>query len=50
MNFLGDMTWVKGKVARKFVWDNEHLVKVEVWGENQDGVVHTKATAVVKLI
>lgn len=50
MNFLGDMTLVKGKVARKFVEDGEHLVEVEVWGENQDDVIHTKATVVVKLV
>lgn len=50
MNFLGDMTWVKGKVARKYVQNNEHLVDLDVWGENQDGVVHTKSTAIVKLI
>jgi hypothetical protein len=50
MNFLGDMTWVKGKVARKYVQNHEHLVDLDVWGENQDGVVHTKSTAIVKLI
>ena len=50
MNFFGDMTWVKGKVARKFVEDGEHLVDVAVRGENQDGVVHTKANFIVKLI
>jgi len=50
MNFFGDMTWVKGKVSRKFVRDGEHLVELEVWGENQDGVIHTKQTAIVKLV
>jgi acyl dehydratase len=50
MNFLGDMTWVKGKVARKYVQDDDHLVDLDVWGENQDRVVHTKATVTVKLI
>jgi len=50
MNFLGDATWVKGKVARKFVEDGEHLVGLDVWAENQDGVVHTKAHVVVKLV
>jgi acyl dehydratase len=50
MNFLGDMTWVKGKVVRKFVdKDNDHVAELDVWGENQDGVVHTKSTAIVKL-
>ncbi len=50
MNFFGDMTWVKGKVARKFVEDGEHLVELNVWGENQDGVVHTKSDFIVKLV
>ena len=50
MNFLGDATWVKGRVARKYVDDGEHLVDLQVWGENQDGVVHTKATVTVKLV
>jgi acyl dehydratase len=50
MNFLGDATWVKGRVARKYVEDGEHLVELQVWGENQDGVVHTKAGVTVKLI
>ena len=50
MNFLGDMTWVKGNVAKKYVQEGEHLIDLDVWGENQDGVVHTKSTVTVKLI
>jgi hypothetical protein len=50
MNFLGDATWIKGHVTRKFEEDNERLVELEVWGENQDGLKHTTATVVVKLI
>jgi acyl dehydratase len=50
MNFLGDATWVKGRVARKFIEDGEHLVELQVEAENQDGVVHTKAAVIVKLI
>jgi hypothetical protein len=50
MHFFGDMTYVKGKVAKKYVEDGEHLVLVNVWGENQDGVAHTKADFVVKLV
>jgi acyl dehydratase len=50
MNFLGDATWVKGKVARKYVThDGDHLVDLDVWGENQDSVVHTKSTAAIRL-
>ena len=50
MNFLGDMTLVKGKIARKLVENGEHLVDLEVWGENQDGVIHTKANFIVNLV
>ena len=50
MNFLGDATWVKGRVERKFVEDGERLVELNVWGENQDGVVHTISKVIVKLI
>jgi len=51
MVFFGDMTYVKGKVTRKFIDENgEHLVELSVWGENQDGVIHTKSTVIVKLV
>ncbi|MFT4085124.1 MAG: MaoC family dehydratase N-terminal domain-containing protein [Nocardioides sp.] len=50
MNFLGDATVVKGQVARKYADDGDHLVDLDVRAENQDGVVHTKATVTVKLI
>lgn len=50
MNWLGDATTIKGQVARKYVEGDQHLVDVDVWGENQDGVVHTKSTLAVKLV
>jgi hypothetical protein len=50
MVFFGDMTFVKGKVGRKFVENDEHLVELNVWGENQDGVTHTKSDFIVKLV
>ncbi|MGM9522601.1 MAG: MaoC family dehydratase N-terminal domain-containing protein [Oscillospiraceae bacterium] len=51
MVFYGDITYVKGKVTKKYVTDDgNHLVELEVWGENQDHVTHTKATVVVKLV
>lgn len=50
MLFLGDVMWVKGKVARKYVENDERLVELDVWGENQDGVVCERTTAVVKLV
>lgn len=51
MNFLGDATWVKGTVKRKFVDERgRHLAELVVWGENQDGVVHTRSTVQVRLV
>ncbi|MDR0874699.1 MAG: MaoC family dehydratase N-terminal domain-containing protein [Clostridiales Family XIII bacterium] len=50
MLFFGDMTFAKGTVKKKYVENGEHLVLLDVWGENQDGVVHTKADFVVKLV
>jgi len=50
MNFLGDATWVKGRVARKFVENGERLVELDVWAENQDGQKHTTAKVGVRLI
>jgi len=45
------MTYVKGKVAKKYVdEDGDHVVLINVWGENQDGVLHTKSDYVVKLV
>ncbi|MBQ7534035.1 MAG: MaoC family dehydratase N-terminal domain-containing protein [Stomatobaculum sp.] len=49
MVFFGDMTYVKGKVAKKWEEDGKHLVLINVWGENQDGVLHTKSDYVVRL-
>lgn len=48
-NILGDTTWLKGKVTKKYVVDGEHLVDVECWGENQRGEVTIPGTATVRL-
>ena len=50
INIMGDMNWLKGKVVRKYIKDNEPLVDLEIWSENQDGVLITKAEATVRLI
>ncbi len=48
-NYVGDTTWCKGKVAGKRVEGGEHLVDLEIWGENQRREVTVKGTAVVRL-
>lgn len=51
MVFFGDITYVKGRVTKKYIdEDGQHLVEIEVNGENQDHVVHTRSVYVVKLV
>lgn len=48
-NTIGDCTWCKGKVTRKYVKDGYALVDLEIWGENQRGEVTTPGLATVVL-
>ncbi len=34
---MGDSTWCKGKVVKKYVKDGYALVDLEIWAENQRG-------------
>lgn len=36
-NTMGDTTWCKGKVVRKYIEDGYALVDLDVWAENQRG-------------
>jgi acyl dehydratase len=38
-NTMGDTTWCKGRVARKYLQDGYGLVDLDVWAENQRGEV-----------
>ena len=38
-NVYGDIQWIKGKVAKKYEQNGEHLVDLDVWSENQRGEV-----------
>jgi acyl dehydratase len=38
-NTMGDTTWCKGKVARKYKQGGHALVDLEIWAENQRGEV-----------
>ena len=49
LNLIGDTTWCKGKVLRKYVEDNENLVECEVWCENQRKERTAVGTATVRL-
>jgi acyl dehydratase len=48
-NVVGDTTWLKGKVTSKYVKDNEHLVDIECWGENQRAEITMPGSAIVRL-
>jgi acyl dehydratase len=48
-NTMGDTTWARGKVARKYVKDGNGLVDIEIRGENQRGELTTPGMATVLL-
>jgi len=48
-NIVGDTTFCKGKVIRKYVKDNTALVDIEIAAENQRGEVTTPGIATVAL-
>lgn len=48
-NMIGDTTWCRGKVVKKYVENNEHLVECEVWAENQNGDITAPGSAIVVL-
>ncbi len=49
-SFEGDLITVKGHVTRKYIDNGEHLVDIEMWTENQNGVVLVPSKATVKLL
>lgn len=49
-SFEGDLITVKGHVVRKYILEDEHLVDIEMWTENQDGVVLVPSKATVRLV
>jgi len=48
-NTMGDSTWCKGRVAKKYTKDGFGLVDLEIWGENQRGELTTPGLATVIL-
>jgi acyl dehydratase len=50
INIIGDMNWLKGRVVKKYIQDSEPLVDLEIWSENQGGIIITKGAATVRLI
>lgn len=48
-NTMGDTTWARGRVARKYMKDRYALVDIEIRGENQRGELTTPGLATVIL-
>lgn len=48
-NLVGDTTWCKGKVTRKYVQDGNALADLEIWAENQRGEISAPGLATVML-
>lgn len=48
-NIMGDCTWCRGKVTKKYVKDGHALVDIEIRGENQRGELTTPGMATVLL-
>jgi hypothetical protein len=48
-NIVGDTTWCRGKVARKYTKDGCALVDLEIRAENQRGEVTAPGFATVML-
>lgn len=48
-NLVGDTTWCRGKVQEKSKEGDRHLVRCEIWAEDQRGDVTAKGYATVEL-
>jgi hypothetical protein len=48
-NVVGDTTWLKGKVVKKYTQDDRHMVDLECWAENQRGETTMPGTATAVL-
>lgn len=48
-NIMGDTTWCKGKIVRKYVKDKAALIDIEIAAENQRGEMTTPGLATVAL-
>jgi acyl dehydratase len=48
-NWLGDITWLHGRIVEAQIIDGEPKVKLELWGESQRGRVHSRGEAQIVL-
>lgn len=47
---LRDTFWCKGRVVKKYIDGEEHLVDLDLWNENQEGIKNSIAKATVRLL
>ena len=48
-NIMGDTQWCKGKVTKKYIHNDEHIVECDIWAENQRGEITAPGSATVIL-
>ena len=48
-NIIGDTTWCKGSVANKYITDDQYLVDIDCWAENQRAERTLLGSATVRL-
>ncbi|MCY4143710.1 MAG: hypothetical protein OXG08_08505 [Gammaproteobacteria bacterium] len=48
-NVVGNTNTIYGNVARKFIHDNQKLVELTVWNENQAGLHTAEGTVLAEL-
>ncbi|MCL5958427.1 MAG: MaoC family dehydratase N-terminal domain-containing protein [Chloroflexi bacterium] len=48
-NPFGNTMWCKGKVTRKYIEADDHLVDCEIWAENQKGEITAPGRATISL-
>ena len=48
-NMLGDVTWCKGKITKKYCDEGKYCVDIDCWCENQRGEVTVPGTATIIL-
>ena len=50
INIIGDINFIKGKVTKKYVENNENLVDVELTCENQDQLLTARGNASIRMV
>jgi hypothetical protein len=50
LNIIGDATFCKGKVTKKYKDGEDHLVDLDVWAENMRGEITAPGKATVRLL